>query len=97
MNEIPLESFQRAIRAMHGADAELVSRDYVIETFEGDEVWRGEVLTFALAGNPDADRCFAWEVGGRVTAVLAVGKIQTPQDAVQASILAEGDGLCRGK
>lgn len=90
MNDLPLERFQHAIKQMHGADAELLSRDYVIETFEGDEVWRGEVLTFALAGNPQADRCFAWEVGGLVTAVLAVGKIRTPLDAVRASILAAG-------
>jgi hypothetical protein len=88
VNELPLAGFQHAIKAMHGAEAELVGREYVIETFDGEEVWRGEVLTFSLAGNPDADRCFAWEVDGRVTAVLAVGRIQAPLDAVRAAIIA---------
>ncbi len=91
MNDIPLAGFQTAIQATHGADAELVGREYVIETFEGEEVWRGEVLEFAISGHPDAQRVFAWEVGGRVTAVLAVGKIRTPTDAVRASILAGGE------
>jgi hypothetical protein len=91
LNAAPILVFQHAIRAMHGADAELVDREYFVETFEGDELWRGEVLTFQLAGSPEAQRCFAWEVDGRVTAVLAVGRIKTPLDAVRASILAAGE------
>ncbi len=90
MNELPIAGFQKAIKATHGAAAELVGREYVIETFEGEEVWRGEVLEFAITGHPEAKRVFAWETGGRVTAVLAVGPIKTARDAVKASIIAAG-------
>lgn len=58
------------------------------ERFEGEPVWHGEVLVFELAGHPEADRCYAWEVDGRVTAVLGVGPVDSAVKAVRASILA---------
>jgi hypothetical protein len=89
MNEIPLETFAKAIRATHGAQAELVGREVVVETFEGETVWEGEALVFDLEGHPTAHRCYAWEVDGRVTAVLHTGPIDSPLMAVRASIMAE--------
>ena len=36
MNDVPLSAFQEAIRATHGTEAELASRERVSETFEGE-------------------------------------------------------------
>jgi len=49
----------------------------------------GEVLTFNLLEHPEATTCYAWEVDGRVTAVLGVGPVNSALRAVQASIMAD--------
>ena len=89
MNDLSIEGFQHAIRETHGAKARLLSRETVAEHFEGQPVWWGEVLVFELEGHPTASRCYAWEVGGTVTAVLHTGPVDSPVKAVRASILAE--------
>ena len=48
------------------------------------------MLVLKLSGHPTAGWCFAWEVGGEITAELAEGPVQTPVDAVKASIYADG-------
>ena len=65
MNDLPVDGFQNAIRAVHGAGSRLISRERVEETFEGDPVWTGEVLTFELLDHPQATRCYCWEVDGK--------------------------------
>jgi hypothetical protein len=86
MNELSIDGFRHAIRKMHGSECQLVARERVHETFEGDTLWEGEVLIFDLLDNALATRCYAWEVDGRVTAVLHTGPIDSPLRAVQASI-----------
>ena len=73
MNEAPLSVFYKAIQATHGATAQLAERVPVLETYQGEIVWVGEVLVFELEGHPTAQRCYAWEVNGEVTAVLEEG------------------------
>lgn len=90
MNKISVQKFTSSIIGLHGATAELVGRERVHETFEGETVWEGEVLVFQLLDHPEADRCYAWEVDGQVTAVLGVGPVKSASDAVRASILAGG-------
>ncbi|RLA05868.1 MAG: hypothetical protein DRQ54_07470 [Gammaproteobacteria bacterium] len=90
MNRISTDQFSQSIHAMHGATASLTARERVHEQFEGDTVWEGEVLVFKLSDHPTASRCFAWEVDGEITAVLAEGPIETATDAVRASIWADG-------
>ena len=89
MNEISEAAFREAIRATHGAKAQLVRRERVVERFEGETVWEGEVLVFALQGHPEASTCYAWEVDGQVTAVLGVPPVRSAVDAVRASIMAD--------
>ena len=89
LNELPIDGFRHAIRKMHGADSKLLTRERVDEFFENEPVWQGEVLTFELLDHPQAQRCYAWEVDGRVTAVLGVGPINSALRAVQASIMAD--------
>lgn len=66
------------------------ARERVHEQFEDETVWEGEVLIFDLPGHPTASKCFAWEVDGEITAVLAEGPIETAADAVRASIHSDG-------
>ena len=90
MNELPVESFQHAIRQTHGVRADLIARKRVSETYEGNTVWQREVLVFLLTDHPTAPKCYAWEVDGNVTAVLHQGPVDSPLAAVRAAILAEG-------
>ena len=78
MNELPLESFQQAIRQTHGADSKLIERVVVDERFGDQPVWQGEVLVFMLEGHPTARFCYAWELDGQVTAVLHTGLVESP-------------------
>lgn len=89
MNESPVSIFQEAISATHGTDSKLLARVAIHERFEGETVWEGEVLVFELLGHPEAQRCYAWEVDGRVTAVLGVGPVDSPAKAIRAAILAD--------
>ena len=92
MNEITLETFQEAIRTTHGCESLLRDKATVREEFEGETVWEGKVLIFDLIDHPTATRCYAWEVDGEVTAVLRVGPVDSPETAIRASILADGEG-----
>ena len=89
MNELPITSFQRAILHTHGAKAQLADRVNVDERFEHQPVWSGEVLVFDLEGHSTAFRCYAWEVDGKVTAVLHEPPVDSPLTAVRAAIAAE--------
>jgi hypothetical protein len=67
----------------------------VRETFNGQTVWEGVVHVFDLAGHPKATRAYAWSspIEGsdkrRFFAVLHIGAIKSPADAVRAAIVAE--------
>ena len=89
MNEIDIATFRKAIRATHGVNSQLVGRHSVVESFEGEVVWEGEVLTFALQNHPQTATCYAWEVDGQVTTVLGVPPVRSAVDAVRASIMAD--------
>ena len=89
MNEIGVFAFHDAIRETHGARSQLIERVSVVETFEDDTVWEGEVLVFGLLDHPSTSKCYAWEVDGHVTTVLHAGPVDSPLAAVRASILAE--------
>lgn len=100
MNELPVQEFEKAILATHGATAVLEERVLVKEVIREryksrgrratreQTVWEGEVLVFQLE-NHSAPKCYAWSVDGRVTAVLHDGPIDSPQAAVRAAIVAE--------
>ncbi len=65
------------------------------ETFAGQTVWEGVVEVFHLEGNAKSTRAYAWSspIEGsdkrRIIAVLHLGGIRSPQDAVKAAIVAE--------
>ena len=95
MNESAPDQLKRAVEAQHGWTATLIQSVPVKETFEGKPVWEGVVRVFDLAGNPKATRAYAWSssIEGstkrRFFAVLHMGGVKSPQDAVRAAIVAE--------
>jgi hypothetical protein len=84
-----------AVESMHPCRATLVQTVPIREAFQGQPVWEGVVHVFGLEGHPKATRAYAWSspVKGskkrRFFAVLQLGAIKSPVDAVRAAIVAE--------
>ena len=91
MNELSIKGFQHAIHETHGSRSQLLTRERV-QTCEGETVWAGEVLVFGLLDHPRSSKCYAWEVDGRVTAVLHEPPVDSPLAEVRAAIAAEHRG-----
>jgi hypothetical protein len=78
-----------------GGTATLVQSVPVLETFEEQPVWESVVHVFDLEGHPVAKRAYAWSspIEGstkrKFFAVLHIGPVKSPQDAVRAAIVAE--------
>lgn len=97
MAEVDTDQLKAAVESQHGGTATFVESIPVTETFEGKTVWDGVVAVFDLDGakGPNATRAYAWSspVEGskkrRFFAVLHLGGIRSPQDAVRAAIDAE--------
>jgi|SRR6266850_2032929 hypothetical protein len=93
--EVNVDQLKQAVERQHGGTATLVDTLPVKEIFEGRTVWQGVVHIFDLQGHPKAIRAYAWSspVEGsserRFYAVLHLGGIRSPVDAVRAAIVAE--------
>ncbi|TPN13066.1 hypothetical protein FKO01_41265 [Mesorhizobium sp. B2-3-3] len=90
-----LEQLKLAISKQHGGKPEYRQSVPVDERHNGKPVWQGVVHVFDLADHPKATRAFAWSspIEGsskrRFFAVLQLGAIKTPADAVRAAIVAQ--------
>ena len=86
---------KEAIERQHGGAATFAKSVPVRETHNGQTVWEGVVHVFDLEGHPRATRSYAWSspIEGsdkwRFFAVLHIGAIKSPADAVRAAIVAE--------
>jgi hypothetical protein len=84
-----------AVENMHQCSAQLAQSVPVTETHNGATVWEGVVHVFDLTGHPKAARAYAWSspIEGsdkrRFFAVLHMGAINSPLNAVRAAIVAE--------
>jgi hypothetical protein len=94
-----VDQLKQSVECQHGGKATLVSAEPVKEVFNGKTVWEGVVHVFDLDGHPRATRAYAWshlvgETGERrrFFAVLHLGGIRSPVDAVRAAIVAENKG-----
>jgi hypothetical protein len=93
--EVSADQLRDAIEAQHGGRASLAQSVPVREIFDGAVAWEGVVHVFDLADNPSATRAYAWSSPiensdrRRFFAVLHVGAIKSPADAVRAAIVAE--------
>ena len=91
-----IEELQDVIRKLHGAETRHVETVPVVETFNGQTVWEGEVEVFDLLGHPTASRIYAWSHDTddpsnprRHVTVLHLPPAITPRKAVQASIVSD--------
>ena len=90
-----IEELQAAILNVHGATSKHVETVPVIEEFNGETIWQGEVEVFDIRGHPKATRCYGWgystdeDQGRRYVAVLQLPPVTSPQTAVKAAIVAE--------
>jgi hypothetical protein len=88
-----IKSLREAFMKMHGCKASYVETVPIKEVFQGETVWEGYVEVFKLKGHSQATTGYAWgrDVGesSEAVTVLGVGAIQSPVDAVRASILAQ--------
>ena len=92
--EVSSNELRNAVESQHGGTATLVTKLPVQEVFKGKTVWQGVVHIFDLEGNAKASRAYAWSspIGSdkrRFHAVLHLGGIRSPLDAVRAAIVAE--------
>ncbi len=94
MIEVNTAELKRAVEAQHGGTATFVQSVPVREAFKGRTVWEGVVHVFDLVGHPKAKRAYAWshamDDGRRMFfAVLHLGPVTGPVEAVKAAIVAE--------
>jgi len=94
MTEVDPDQLKQAVEHQHGGMATLAQSVPVKESFDGATVWEGIVHVFDLAGHPKATRAYAWSyelASGkrRFFAVLHLGGITGPVEAVRAAIVTE--------
>lgn len=93
--ELAVEELKQSVEALHGGVATFIQSVPVREKFQGYTVWDGVVHVFNIEGHPQATRAYAWSspIEGserrRFFAVLQLGAIKTPLDAVRAAVVAE--------
>lgn len=94
--EVSVDQLKQAVESQHGGTATLSDVLPIKEVWNGKIVWEGTVHVFDLEGHPRATRAYAWShlVGDtgerrRFYAVLHLGGIRSPLDAVRAAIVAE--------
>ncbi len=95
MPETGVDQLRNAVETQHGGTAILAQTVPIHKTFNGQIVWDGTLHVFDLEGHPSAPRAYAWSspIEGstkrRFYAVLHLGGIRSPLDAVRAAIVAE--------
>lgn len=93
MTEVDSDQLKQAVEHQHGGTATLAQSVPVKEAFDGKTVWEGVVHVFDL-DHPKATRAYAWSYElpdgkRRFFAVLHLGGITGPAEAVRAAIVAE--------
>jgi hypothetical protein len=91
-----IEELQATFLRLHGCTAKYLETVPVLEEFQGQTVWQGEVEVFELIDHPKADIGYAWghatgekDQGRRYIAVLKLPPVDSPQTAVRAAIMEE--------
>ena len=86
-----IEELRNVIHHLHGGKAKHLESVPVIETFQGQTVWEGDVEVFDLVGHRRAKRCYAWvhqPLGQepQCVALLDIWPVVSAGAAVKASI-----------
>ena len=90
-----IAEIQSVFLKLHGCDASYLETVPVVEEFQGETVWEGDVEVFELSGHPKASRGYGWgyvtsdEGGRRYFVILELPPVDSPQTAVKAAIMSE--------
>src|SRR5712671_4853300 len=91
-----IAELQAAILNLHGCESAYLETVPVVEEFQGETVWQGEVEVFELKGHPKAKRAYAWghvtgdnDQARRYVTVLELPPVTSPETAVKAGIMQE--------
>ena|SRR5687767_15217209 len=91
-----IEELQAALLNLHGVSSTYVESVPVLEEFNGETIWQGEVEVFDIRGHPKAKRAYAWghatgenDQARRYVAVLELPPVISPQTAVKAAVMSE--------
>jgi hypothetical protein len=90
-----IAEIQSVFLKLHGCDATYVETVPVVEEFQGETIWQGDVEVFDIRGHPKATRGYGWgytttDSGGRrYFTVLELPPVDSPQSAVKAAIMSE--------
>ena len=91
-----IAELRAAILKMHGCESKYLESVPVLETFQGETVWEGEVEVFELRGHAKATKAYAWghatgknDQARRYVTVLDLPPVSSPQTAVRAAIMQE--------
>src|ERR1044071_8540712 len=91
-----IAEIQSVFLKLHGCDATYVESVPVVEEFQGQTIWQGDVEVFDLVGHPKASRGYGWRhvtgeqnQGRRYFTVLELPPVDSPQAAVKAAIMSE--------
>lgn len=95
MPDASTAALKTAVESQHGGRAAYAQSVPVSDSFEGAPAFAGSVAVFDLTDHPKATRAYAWtrelpDGKVRTYAVLHLGPVQSPADAVRAAIVAEG-------
>jgi hypothetical protein len=55
-----IDELREVIRKLHGAEPTHIETVPVVETFNSQTIWEGEVEVFDLADHPKTSRIYAW-------------------------------------
>lgn len=86
---LDVNELKTAVEHLHHCSARYLDLDEIEESFEGERVWSGAIATFTLENHPIASTCYAWKEPGRIFAVLRIGPVDSPLNALRASILSD--------
>ena len=95
MSDVGPSELLAAVESAHSCHAHLVQVVPVNESFHDQPVWEGTIHVSGLEGHSNATRAYAWSSpieGGnkrRFHAVVRLGGVRSPVDAIRAAIVAE--------
>ena len=90
-----IAELQAVFLKLHNVDADYVETVPVVEEWQGETIWQGDVEVFDIRGHPKAKRAYGWgyettEGGGqRYFTVLQLPPVDSPQTAVKIAIRSE--------
>ena len=90
-----IAELQSVFLTLHGCHATYVETVPVVEEFQGETIFQGDVEVFGLVGHPKATRGYGWgyvaneEGGRRYFTVLELPPVDSRQSAVKIAIASE--------